>query len=428
MGNIEFDKRVRDLMEGHSEIPDAGSWERISSSLARRKRAKVLFMRRTIFATTAVAASLALLFFLDGGEMTAPQKSIIPDKLITEATQPSVTTQPSATTSSKEIHKADKISAKSTVTDLTTNIPEKDETKVVNTETNVIKGETNVIKGETNVIKGETKVIKDETKVVNDEAKVINEQQKPVKGTSQANNSGKTSEVKKRDYLFDLSRKSSRRKTQAPLLALSTNISPSTASNSVTLMGLSQSQSEFVVSNVVSTIQKAYVPQEVVSNTKFLMPISLGVQFQYPLTKKLYTATGLNYTLLFSHYDAISREQTRETQLTLHYIGIPLNLYYNLFNKESLRVYVSGGVAVEKGLYAYYKVFEDGTRKSYGQSIDGLQWSMNGGLGAEFQVNRSAGIYFDPSIAYYFDNNQPISIRSSQPLQFKFELGFRFHL
>ncbi len=53
---------------------------------------------------------------------------------------------------------------------------------------------------------------------------------------------------------------------------------------------------------------------------------------------------------------------------------------------------------------------------------------MNGGLGAEFQVNRGAGIYFDPSIAYYFDNNQPLSIRSSQPLQFKFELGFRFHL
>ncbi len=422
MGNIEFDKRVRDLMEGHSEIPDAGSWERISSSLARRKRAKVLFMRRTIFATTAVAASLALLFFLDGGDVTAPQKSLIPDKLIVEATQPSVTT------SSKESHKADKISAKSTVTDLTTNIPDKEETKVVNTETNVIKGETNVIKGETNVIKGETNVIKDETKVVNDEAKVVNEQQKPVTGTSQVSNSGKISDIKKRDYLFDLSRKSGRRKTQSPLLALSTNISPSTASNSVTLMGLSQSQSEFVVSNVVSTIQKAYVPQEVVSNTKFLMPISLGVQFQYPLSKRLYTATGLNYTLLFSHYDAISREQTRETQLTLHYIGIPLNLYYNLFNKESLRVYVSGGVAVEKGLYAYYKVFENGTRKSYGQSIDGLQWSMNGGLGAEFQVNRGAGIYFDPSIAYYFDNNQPISIRSSQPLQFKFELGFRFHL
>lgn len=420
MGNIEFDKRVRDLMEGHLETPDAGSWERISSSLARRKRAKVLFMRRTIFATTAVAASLALLFFLDGGEVTAPQKSIIPDKLIVEATQPSVTTNEDVPTNPDETR-----AVNTSIKAVNTNI--KPHIKASNTDTKVAITDTKAANTETKVINTDTKVINDETKVVNDEHKQVTE---TPQSTSNTNNavSSKTSEVKKRDYLFDLSRKSGRRKTQSPLLALSTNISPSTASNSVTLMGLSQSQNEFVVNNVVSTIQKAYVPQEVVSNTKFLMPISLGVQFQYPLSKRLYTATGLNYTLLFSHYDAISREQTRETQLTLHYIGIPLNLYYNLFNKESLRVYVSGGVAVEKGLYAYYKVFENGVRKSYGQSIDGLQWSMNGGLGAEFQVNRGAGIYFDPSIAYYFDNNQPLSIRSSQPLQFKFELGFRFHL
>lgn len=420
MGNIEFDKRVRDLMEGHLETPDAGSWERISSSLARRKRAKVLFMRRTIFATTAVAASLALLFFLDGGEVTAPQKSIIPDKLIVEATQPSAKEIPDETravnTSIKAVNTNIKPHIKAANTD----------TKAANTETSVVNTETKVAITDTKSANTETKVINTDTKVINDGHKQVTETPQSTSNTNTSITS-KTSEVKKRDYLFDLSRKSGRRKTQSPLLALSTNISPSTASNSVTLMGLSKSQSD-VITNVVSTIQKAYVPQEVVSNTKFLMPISLGVQFQYPLSKRLYTATGLNYTLLFSHYDAISREQTRETQLTLHYIGIPLNLYYNLFNKESLRVYVSGGVAIEKGLYAYYKVFENGIRKSYGQSIDGLQWSMNGGFGAEFQVNRGAGIYFDPSIAYYFDNNQPLSIRSSQPLQFKFELGFRFHL
>ncbi len=282
MGNIEFDKRVRDLMEGHLETPDAGSWERISSSLARRKRAKVLFMRRTIFATTAVAASLALLFFLDGGEVTAPQKSIIPDKLIVEATQPSAKEIPDETravnTSIKTVNTNIKPHTKAAIT----------ETKSINTDTKIVNDETKVVNTGTKVANTETKVINTDTKVINDEHKQVTE---TPQSTSSTNNavSSKTSEVKKRDYLFDLSRKSGRRKTQSPLLALSTNISPSTASNSVTLMGLSQSQNEFVVNNVVSTIQKAYVPQEVVSNTKFLMPISLGVQFQYPLSKRLTT-------------------------------------------------------------------------------------------------------------------------------------------
>lgn len=83
---------------------------------------------------------------------------------------------------------------------------------------------------------------------------------------------------------------------------------------------------------------------------------------------------------------------------------------------------------VEKGLYAFYKVMENGVPDSYGQMIDGLQWSLNGGVGAEFVVNNSLGLYFDPSFAYYFDNNQPLSIRTAQQLQFKFEVGLRFHL
>ncbi len=193
-------------------------------------------------------------------------------------------------------------------------------------------------------------------------------------------------------------------------------------------MAMSQAESGYVMSNVVSTIQKAYVPQEVISNTKFLMPLSVGVQAQLPLSSSLSIAAGVNYTLLFSHYDAISRDATRETQQTLHYIGFPVNLYCNLFNNESMRVYISSGFALEKGLYADYKVFENGIKKSYGNTISGVQWSLSGGVGAEFMVNNSAGIYFDPSIAYYFDNNQPLSIRTAQPLQFKFELGFRFRL
>jgi hypothetical protein len=191
---------------------------------------------------------------------------------------------------------------------------------------------------------------------------------------------------------------------------------------------MSQMQSGYAPSNVVSTIQKAYVPQEVISNTKFLMPVSVGLQMQLPLSDRISAATGVVYTMLFSHYDAISRDATRETQQTLHYLGFPLNLYYSFYKNDNLRLYASGGVMVEKGLYAFYKIMENGVPDSYGQMIDGLQWSLNGGVGAEFVVNNSLGLYFDPSFAYYFDNNQPLSIRTAQQLQFKFEVGLRFHL
>jgi len=407
MDNREFDKRVRELMDGHLEMPDSSLWDSIATSLAQRKRARVLYMRRALIGTAAVAASLALIFFLDSGESTAPSQKAIIEKLAQEISPVKTESIADVTAQVLPEHKYEK-------------------TGVV-----IQKGVQETIKEPVKVsaqesVKEPIKVSTQEPARVPVQESVKETVKEPAKEVAPKSSPAKKSDD--RSYLFENNYNRRSHRKGSTLLAVSTNISPSTASNSVSLMGLSQAQSGYIVSNVVSTIQKAYVPQEVISNTKFLMPISLGVQAQFPLTGKLSVATGLNYTLLFSHYDAISRDETRETQQTLHYIGVPLNLYYNLFNKESLRVYVSTGVAAEKGLYADYKVFESGVRRTYGQSIEGLQWSVIGGFGVEFQVNNSAGLYFDPSVAYYFDNNQPLSIRSSQPLQFKFELGFRFRL
>lgn len=414
MDNREFDKRVRELMEGHLEMPDSSLWDSIATSLAQRKRARVLYMRRAVLGTAAVAASLALILFLDSRESIAPSQIAVIEKLAQEITVTPEVEIPDSKPADNSVAVAKAVTPAREI--VSNKIHIKDGSRELTAE--VVPQQKGVEAGV--VIHRE---VSENTKETAKETA-----KDPVNVSSQELVKEQVKKADDRSYLFEnsYSRRSHRR--GSTLLAVSTNISPSTASNSVSLMGLSQAQSGYIVSNVVSTVLKAYVPQEVISNTKFLMPISLGVQAQLPLNERLSVATGLNYTLLFSHYDAISRDETRETQQTLHYIGVPLNLYYNLFNKESLRVYISSGVAAEKGLYADYKVFESGVRRTYGQSIEGIQWSVNGGFGVEFQVNNSAGLYFDPSVAYYFDNNQPLSIRSSQPLQFKFELGFRFRL
>ncbi|PKP07545.1 MAG: hypothetical protein CVU10_08425 [Bacteroidetes bacterium HGW-Bacteroidetes-5] len=419
MDNREFDKRVRELMDGHLEMPDSSLWDSIATSLAQRKRARVLYMRRALIGTAAVAASLALIFFLDSGESTAPSQKAIIEKLAQEVNPIKTESKSEVTAQLLPEHKYEK-----TGVVIQEGVKESVKEPVKVSAQEPVKEAIKVSAQEP--VKEPIKVSTQEPARMPVQESVKETVKEPAKEVAPKSSPAKKSDD--RSYLFENNYNRRSHRKGSTLLAVSTNISPSTASNSVSLMGLSQAQSGYIVSNVVSTIQKAYVPQEVISNTKFLMPISLGVQAQFPLTGKLSVATGLNYTLLFSHYDAISRDETRETQQTLHYIGVPLNLYYNLFNKESLRVYVSTGVAAEKGLYADYKVFESGVRRTYGQSIEGLQWSVNGGFGVEFQVNNSAGLYFDPSVAYYFDNNQPLSIRSSQPLQFKFELGFRFRL
>ncbi|MDP3398883.1 MAG: outer membrane beta-barrel protein [Bacteroidales bacterium] len=416
MGNLEFDKRVREMLEGHQEMPDSSSWDSIARDLERRRRGRVLYFRRSITAAVAVAATLALLLFLDGPEEVTAPSPLKHDIIVSEKTTVPESAKESiradAGTSPIRAHKAEKPSQIKVIKN--EEITSLAQERVVTPEKEQQAVEVQV--KQVDIIKVEPEQKRDETPA-------------GVKERQREAGPGKTGAQSVEEYLFKVRGDSrSTRKHSKALIAMGTNISPSMASNSVTLMGVSQAGGSYNLSNVVSTIQKAYVPLEVVSNTKFLMPVSVGIQVQLPLGKVVSLGSGVNYTLLFSNYDDLSREETRQTHQTLHYIGVPVNVYANLFNNENIRFYLSGGFTVEKGLYAHYKIFENGEKRWSGNSIEGLQWSLNAGAGAEFYVNRNTGLYFDPSVAYFFNNNQPLSIRSAQPLQFKFELGFRFHL
>ena len=57
-----------------------------------------------------------------------------------------------------------------------------------------------------------------------------------------------------------------------------------------------------------------------------------------------------------------------------------------------------------------------------------MQLSANAGFGVEFMLGDHLGLYIDPSLRYYFDNGQPKSIRTVQPLMLGFEMGFRARL
>ena len=79
---------------------------------------------------------------------------------------------------------------------------------------------------------------------------------------------------------------------------------------------------------------------------------------------------------------------------------------------------------MEKCIYQRY-VFGSNTLH---EKVGGLQWSARIGLGAEYWMAPRLGLYFDPSLVYFFDNGQPLSIRTQQPLQARFEIGLRFKL
>ena len=62
-------------------------------------------------------------------------------------------------------------------------------------------------------------------------------------------------------------------------------------------------------------------------------------------------------------------------------------------------------------------------------SIRPLQFSVNGGFGAEFNLSPLFSIYAEPGVGYYFDNGSSIpTYYQDKPFSFNLNLGLRFNI
>ena len=107
-------------------------------------------------------------------------------------------------------------------------------------------------------------------------------------------------------------------------------------------------------------------------------------------------------------------------------MGIPVNAYYNILNNKQINLYAYAGGSVEKCVTDKYEVLS--TNIIHTEKPSGVQLSANVGIGVEFMLGKHVGLYADPSLRYYFDNGQPKSIRTSQPLMLGLDLGLRIKL
>lgn len=161
-------------------------------------------------------------------------------------------------------------------------------------------------------------------------------------------------------------------------------------------------------------------------------PISAGLNLTYSfLNDKMAVGLGLNYSYLYSKYEAlVDRRYDANVKQSVHYIGVPLNLYYNIVGNEYIAFYASLGGMMERALKIDYDVTTlSGEKMDRYITPKGFQWSVNVGVGFEYRFVEFMGVYIDPRLTYYFqEKSQPFTVRSEQPLQFNLEIGFRFHL
>lgn len=170
--------------------------------------------------------------------------------------------------------------------------------------------------------------------------------------------------------------------------------------------------------------------KERITDVKPAIPFSVGMMVRKKLNRTLGLETGLVYTRLSSDIIIENNTYTYDAVLNLHYLGVPVNLTVNMWEKNRVSLYASGGGMVEKGLRYVFKqktpVWNNLMKKEETDYISGLQWSLNGGIGVSYNFYRDMNLYIEPGLSYYFDCNQPVSKRTEDPLSFSLKVGVRY--
>lgn len=170
----------------------------------------------------------------------------------------------------------------------------------------------------------------------------------------------------------------------------------------------------------------AMIPtSDLYEKTKHHQPISVGMQVGFHLLPKLNLSTGLVYTKVSSDFiSGVSDTRTVSTQ-DLHYIGIPLNLSYSVWEYKGLHTYVTAGGEGAVNIKNHTET--DGEVKE--SKRDKMQWSTNASVGIQYDFIPQLGVYVEPGMKYYFDNGSQIeNIFKDKKLNFNIQFGLRFNI
>lgn len=180
------------------------------------------------------------------------------------------------------------------------------------------------------------------------------------------------------------------------------------------------------IANFFDERYMAMIPTaDLYEETKHHQPISVGMQVGFHLLTKLKLSTGLVYTKVSSDFiSGVSDTRTVSTQ-DLHYIGIPLNLSYSVWEYKGLHTYVTAGGEGAVNIKNHTET--DGEVKE--SKRDKMQWSTNASVGIQYDFIPQLGVYVEPGMKYYFDNGSQIeNIFKDKKLNFNIQFGLRFNI
>jgi hypothetical protein len=435
--NNSFEELIRNTLEDYKVPVDVSNWDAIEKSLLRSKRLKYIYTATSLVAAAVVILLITLNLPNNNNQQNNGQTTVIsphstpattwsdkhnaesvPD-IDEQTAQKATTVSPNRPTPENQTEEEQSISTfipaySDTINIITAQVEEPDTSPEYLPLKDKLKLIPQTISGTSTNISSSNKL-----QLPNDSrfTGALNGKQ------ADKRNDNNAYPDNKRDLIANLDKSSSDSKTWSVLMSFGTsNYQTPTVNtkNSDLMMAaplLTSSNSTDYVKNKYRDDVK--VPDN--ADLQHGLPLSTKFIVRRDLNNRWAVESGLSYTYLSTKY----KWNKNTVNQQLHYLGIPLNAVCYVISRPNWNIYASAGGMVEKGVYAHIDRSDKLTSKI---NMQGLQWSVNGALGATYKLRKSLEIFFEPQFGYFFDNGQPESIRTEWPISFGLGVGLRFNL
>lgn len=409
MKHNDWTDKLYDRLSDHKAGPPVGLWDKIESSLDKReKRVRVVHMRMWAAAAAAMLllviglgyklneptiAELDRMNSLEGGTQGRPDNVVVQgrDDASVSDTPDAPETMAVAQTSGR------------TVVPSAGLLAELDDKEAVRNDVGQIEKE---------AVSEDAAVNKEETKAV---------------GSDRSDNRAENGNVSTGNRVFPEQvyheRGAKRESSKWAVGAYSSNVlGNSNSMNGVSMVSKVNAQYA-MTENMLRANSSAFSDNK--EDKKHYQPISFGLTANYALTDRISLTSGLVYTKLSSDFIHISDGEEAKDSQTLHYLGVPLNVNYNVWSTNRFKTYVTLGGQADFNVSA--KVKTEGVKTSLNK--DRVQFSLNAAAGAQYDIIPELGVYVEPGVRYYIDNGSVIeNYFKDKPLGFSLQLGLRLNI
>lgn len=160
-------------------------------------------------------------------------------------------------------------------------------------------------------------------------------------------------------------------------------------------------------------------------------PITIGIAVNKRIGGKFSIETGLKYSFLKSDFRLGTGNYFVDKEQKLHYLGIPLNVSYQLIRYKKLSAYSSAGITLHIPIFgkttADYITDGISVYANDWKVTPPTQWTTNISLGIQYQFAPNVNLFVEPTLNWYIPNGSNIKNSwTEHPFTFTVPIGIRF--